>query len=446
MKNKKKFVLLLSLLGTSTIALTMILATSKKTLMRKTFADDDPTYTLTTGNCTEAEVTAKEFVRNTSKGNPITFKLIGEHSYDKYSISKINATGSGRPSAAIYNETPLSGLTQMTFSAQTSTYYKCFYGSSLENLEYATEVIKDRVGESITIEFEGVNIQHFKLVRVNCDGNTSASFLKSISLEYKCENVVNRGVGFADSMSIGLANPFANDGTFVFDYKATSGDTLRMCFMQNDWSKYFGYMTLSADGTEIYGSPKREHHFGIRTSPLSDGYVHVTIDFTTFNMTNAVDGDRSNVPDSVDLIYFSGGNASGYIDILPNAHALEGMICDYEITSTGSSKTLNFPFTVDIQPNMEVVIDMVYDDPTQNLVIAFGYSGSTGNYYGYDTINGSTNRIRAGAYIDHISSTHIRVIYDLDDLSLSFETNALKVVYIRSSSSALGTLNFYTNL
>ena len=445
MKDKKKGLLLASVITLTAATLTVVLTTNKKTLLKKAFADNDPTYTLTTGNCTEAEVGALEFVRNTSNGNPITFKLTGEHSYDKYSISKINATGSGRPSASIYNETPIRGLTQMTFSAQTSTYYKCFYGSSLENLEYATEVIKDRVGESITIEFQGINIQHFRLVRVNCNGNTSASFLKSISLEYKCENVVNRGVSFANGNGIDLPVAFPSDGTFVFDYKATSGSTLRMCFMQSDWSKYFGYMTLSADGSEIYGSAKREHHFGIRTSPLSDGYVHVTIDFTKFDMTNAA-YNRDNVPNQINVIYFSGCDAEGYIDILPSTHALEGMINNYAVSAPGSTQSIDFPFTVDIETNMEVVIDMVYDDPTQNLVIGFGYSGSSGNYYGYNTIAGSTNRIAAGAYIDHISSTHIRVIYDLDDLGLAFEVNALTIIYIRSSSVATGTLNFYINL
>ena len=408
---------------------------------------DDITYTLETGTCTEAEVNAREFVRTTVAGNPITFKLTGKHSYDMYSISKINATGSGNPSAAIYNQTPISGLTQMTFRADTTTVYKCFYGSNLENLEYASEVIRDRVGENITIDFQGINIQYFRLVRLNiANGSYDASFLKPITLKYKCENATNRGVSFSNGMGIDLASPFANDGTFSFDYKATSGETMRLCFMQSDWSKYFGYMTLSADGTKIYGATKREHHFGIRVSPLSDGYNHVTIDFTKFDMTNAKDGDRSNIPDQIDMVYFSGGDVSGYIDLLPTTHALEGMVNNYTVTATGSTEDTNLPFSYDIKANMEVVVDMVYDDPSKSLVLGFGYSGTTGNYYGYNTLSTTTNRIAVGAYIDHISATHDRYIYDLDDLDLHFSVSALEVIYFRSSSTATGTFNFYINL
>ena len=446
MKNKKLGIALASIVGLTSIVFTMVVALNKNWSIKRTVAEDQ-TYTLNTGTCTEAEVNAKEFVRNTSAGNPITFKMTGNHAYDSYSISKINATGSGSPSATIYNQTPIRGLTQMTFRADTTTYYKCFYGSSLENPEYASEVIKDRVGESITIDFEGINIQYFKLVRLNvANGSYDASFLKPITLKYKCENATNRGVSFENGQSIGLNESFPSNGTFVFDYKATSGSTLRMCFLQSDWGKYFGYMTLSADGTEIYGSVKREHHFGIRVSPLSDGYNHVTIDFTKFDMTNSKDGDRTNVPDQIDLIYFSGGDVAGYIDILPTTHSLEGMVNNYSVTASGSTDSINFPFEVAIQPNMEVVVDMVYDDETKPLVIGFGYSGSTGNYYGYNTISNSTNRIAVGAYVYHISSNHVRLIYDLDDLNLNFSVNALKVIYIRSSSTATGTLNFYINL
>ena len=182
MKNKTKGLFFAGFTGLLSVALSIVVIHNNNLSKKKTVADDI-TYTLNTGTCTEAEVNAREFVRNTDSGYPITFKLTGNHTYDSYSISKINATSSGNPSGAVYNETAIKGLTQMTFRAQTSTYYKCFYGSSLENLEYATEVIKDRIDEDITIDFEGINIQHFKLVRVNVAGKYDASFLKPITLK-----------------------------------------------------------------------------------------------------------------------------------------------------------------------------------------------------------------------------------------------------------------------
>jgi len=443
MNNKKKY-LFLGTVGLFALALVVSMVTGQKYLGKNAFADE-PSYVLNTGTCTDAEVTAKEFVRNTADGNPITFKMTGDHSFDQYSVSKINVSGSAKESASLYNETPISGLTQMTFRADNFMNYKCFYGSDLENLEYAHELINDRVGETITIDFEGVNIQYFKLVCLNLSGNYNASFLKPISLKYKCANAINRGVSFANGTSISLDDAFPNDGTFAFDYKATAGETLRICFLQNDWSKYFGYMSLSTDGTQIYGTTEREHHFGIKVSPLSDGYIHVTIDFTQFGMTNNKDNDRSNIPESIKIIYIYGCDAEGYIDLLPTTHALEAILDNYTVTSTGSIQSIYFPFDIAIKPNMEVIVDMVYDDPTQKLSFAFGAEGSTGSYHPYDNVKGSDNRLGyTGGYIEHVSSSHIRIIYDLDALGLEF--NVLHVAFLSSGSLATGTLNFYINL
>ena len=444
MVEKKKHMLFASIIGIFSVALAVVVAKSHTWSIQKTFANDEP-YILSTGTCTEAEVNAREFVRYTDKGNPITFKLTGNHSYDKYSISKINATSSSNPSATIYNETPIRGLTQMTFSAATSTYYKCFYGSDLDNLEYATEIIKDRISENITIDFEGINIQYFKLVRVNLNGSYDASFLKPITLKYECENEVSRGESFANGTELYLSESFPNDGTFAFDYKATSGTSLRLCFMQSDWSKYFGYLSLSADGTQIYGTTQREHRFGVRTSPLSDGYVHVTVDFSTFGMTNNVE-NRNNVPTTVDKIYISGCDSEGFIDLLPTTHSLEGLLVNHTVTTSGSIQSIHLPFAVEYKANMEVIIDMNYDDPTQKLSIAFGsYNGR----YDYKNLVGGDNRFGyVGAYIVHISNTHHQFIFDLDDYidHINGTLDVLNKLFIHSGSLATGTLNFYINL
>lgn len=439
MENKKKKLMLASAIGLFAVTLAMVFMADFKQFGKQVLGDE-LSYTLNTGTCTEAEVSAKQFVRNTSEGNPITFKMTGTHTFNQYSISNINATGSGNPSASVYNETPITGLYQMTFSADNSTYYKCFYGSSLDNLEYATKLIKDRVGETITINFEGVNIQHFKLVRVNVNGKYDASYLKPISLKYKCSNIVSRGESYENGTSINLAEDFSNNGTFAFDYKATSGSTLRICFMDRDWAKYFGYMSLSADGTQIYGSTKREHEYGIRTSPLSDGYVHVTIDFTKFGMTNGA-YNRDNVPSSIGVVLISGCDSAGFIDVLPTTHAFEGIVNNHAVTSTGSTQAINLPFVIDYSANMEIVVDMVYDDPTKKLTIGFG---SFSGYYGYYNLLGSDNRISLGGYVEHVSNTHLRFIFDLDDLAGT--SDVLGILFVHSASLATGTLNFYINL
>ena len=86
-----------------------------------------------------------------------------------------------------------------------------------------------------------------------------------------------------------------------FEYKIESGEYFNVALMPN-WSSYYGYFQLDAEGTNIYN--------GVSYEKLSDGYIRVTFDMAKLTKV-------SGTPTvAIDFLYIRGSftNASGYID------------------------------------------------------------------------------------------------------------------------------------
>ena len=89
--------------------------------------------------------------------------------------------------------------------------------------------------------------------------------------------------------------------TLSFEYKIVSGEKINIALMPN-WSSFYGYFELNAEGTNIYN--------GVTYEKLSDGYIRVTFDMAALTQ-------MSGTPNAaIDFLYIRGNwsDANGYID------------------------------------------------------------------------------------------------------------------------------------
>ena len=89
--------------------------------------------------------------------------------------------------------------------------------------------------------------------------------------------------------------------TISFEYKITEGNKMSVALMPN-WSSFYGYFELNAEGTNIYN--------GVTYEKLGDGYIRVTFDMAKLTKLSGTPTT------AIDFLFIRGdwSDASGYID------------------------------------------------------------------------------------------------------------------------------------
>ena len=289
-----------------TIALGLVLAGGFLSSNRATFSAraDDPTYTVSLGQVSAAEATAKSFTRKTSGGADITFNTKGSVT----TLSGYVANMSYADDNAIYNVTPITGLKQITFNVANHANIKLMYGSDPDNLEYTTETYADGILDTnIVVDLSDAdNASYFQLVHFSGTG----CYLKSFTIGYSCAASAIRGEAFGSAgFSKGVS--YTMDDVITLDVKFTSDSSTHIALaLLQDWSgNQFGYFDIYANGT-ITNDP------GVSIKLLDDGYYRIAFDL---DQITSVAGTPTEV-----AVLFANNNwtdATGYIDFEPTSKA-----------------------------------------------------------------------------------------------------------------------------
>ena len=111
-----------------------------------------------------------------------------------------------------------------------------------------------------------------------------------------------RGEAFTAGVDLTINPSVTGEFTTIsFDYKIESGEYFNIALLPN-WSSFYGYFQLDAEGTGIYN--------GVSYEKLADGYIRVTFDMAKLTKV-------SGTPTAaIDFLFIRGNwtNASGYID------------------------------------------------------------------------------------------------------------------------------------
>lgn len=367
------------------------------------------TYTFQTGVCTEEEVTAGGFTRNTSENNPIHFRFGGAYAYDGYSVAKLQG-GAGQ--ACFYNETPITGLKSITFRAGTNMNLKVYYGSTLDAVAgYVQLTSADFTGpnNSATVEFNAANVNFFSIVHNPSEWNIT--YLRSVSMTYYCGETY-RGETLTSGVNIAknLPNLPLTD-TFVFDLKITDDTNTHINVMFGDgWGNFFGYFAIYKNGAT------GAKYDGVKVITLSDGYLRCTFDFS--KLTKVGDGVQIENITKIDLIYIRGNwsDANGYVDIQPTVSAFEVLSPTQSIINVNTNREigLNEKFMLDWrftegQTGREFF--NFSDDDWQN------YYGTFGIWVG-STTGTITNGTVAGLSVEVVGVSHFLLTFDISQLEV----------------------------
>ena len=111
----------------------------------------------------------------------------------------------------------------------------------------------------------------------------------------------NRGTSFSANKDLTMmVSATGAVKTLSFEYKILSGEHFNIALMPN-WSAYYGYFQLTADGGSFNG---------VTFENLDDGYIRVTFDMAALTKIN---GTPTSV---IEFMYLRGSwtDANGYID------------------------------------------------------------------------------------------------------------------------------------
>ncbi len=222
----------------------------------------------------------------------------------------------------------------------------------------------------------------------------------------------------------------------TFDYKITDGEYFQFILMGTDWQHWYGYYEMDADGNDSYE--------GIACEQLSNGYIRVTLDIAKINVIC-----DAGAPDTIARFYISGSrsNASGTVDNIrclteitedgdDNIGGNEGEDVP-EVTGRGRRFLSGEGVNVDLGEGTFSTVTMEYaitNDGTFSMAVC----GSWTDYYGYYDFdkNGIVGNY-AGITCETLEDGYVRVIFDVDALSLTYgaPTNHLKFLYISSGNN-----------
>lgn len=355
---------------------------------------------------TATEAAAGQFSRNTSKGNEIVFMTSGSDTISAHDGETSNQKWCDiKAGGYIYNSTPITGLSKISFAGNWDYDVRVYYGSTL-NYEYSVDY-RNVEDTPLTIDFaaRGLVISYFKYEVVSLtNAKTSLRFLE---LEYSCSSEASEGAEFfaGTDKTISLSKHYEVDtDVLTFDVKHKD-ETLKasvMLFGGGDWDHYFGYYDISTTTSQT----------GITVTKLPDNYYRYELDLSKLNRTNS-SWNRDNVPEYVDSIYIRGNwtTGSGYIEVEPK---------DYHFVSTrGTAFTGGIGCTVTFSGGTYssiIVVDfklVSIADPNYERVRFM--IGNWNEHYGYFSLysNLSVEGQKGATSVQRLIDGYIRVTIDL---------------------------------
>lgn len=261
---------------------------------------------------TTAEAAAGQFSRNTSKGNEIVFMTSGSDTISAHDGETSNQKWCDiQVGGYIYNSTPITGLTKISFAGNWDYDVRVYYGSSL-NYEYSVDY-RNAEDTTLSIDFEsrGLAISYFKYEVIGLtNSNTSLRFLE---LEYSCDATPVEAQQFVagTDKTLTLSKQYDITSDVVTIDVKFADETKKVfvsLFNSKDWDHYFGYYGLTPDQADA----------GITVTKLPDNYYRFELSLPELTKTNNA-WNRDNVPEFVNIVYIRGNwtTATGYVELEP---------------------------------------------------------------------------------------------------------------------------------
>ena len=243
---------------------------------------------------------------------------------------------------------------------------------------------------------------------------------------------IPRGAAFTGGTDYTLALPdIALTETIIIDFKFTSENGTYINFMLGDWSNFFGYYKLTAEGS------LGENYDGISLTYLSDGYFRVTV---VLGELTKVNGD----PTTISLFRIRGksSTASGYCDFNPSEEP--------EIIR-GSAFYASTSFSKEISPALSLtdtfVVDIKFTTGSSTYVTILLREG-WGDYYGYYKIyaNGTFASAYNGVTIQLLEDGYYRVTFNIPQLDIGSNFENITQIDLFHMSGSRTTADGYIEL
>ena len=399
MKRKNKLIMGATLSATVALVFGAVFAFSSKKNTEPTKATE-PEYSVSLGNISAAEASAKSFVRESSGGAEITFNTAGTVN----NLSGYVANMFYGDDSAIFNVSPITGLKEIRFVVANHANVKLLYGSDPNNMEYASETYDDTIlNNEVVIDLtDAVGASYFRFLHFRGTG----AYLKTFTITYACSNKTVRGESF-DTTGFTKAVSYTMDDVVTMDVKFTSDSSTHIAFvLLQDWNgNQFGYFNLYANGTLGGTYP------GIVMRLLDDGYYRITFDIDQLTPTGS--------PSSVTVLYARTGwtNATGYVDFEPSSKGLATVLTDYAFTSGTSLTPLA---NMNLSADKEIIVDVQFskeEDDGKQLALIFG-SPDWDNMRGYFYMANTGTGTWTGVSVQTLGERHYRYFFDIDLLKV----------------------------
>ena len=267
------------------------------------------------------------------------------------------------------------------------------------------------------------------LFRISGTRTTANGFIDHISFS---KVFIPRGAAFTGGTDYTINPPdIALTETIIIDFKFTSENGTYINFMLGDWSNYYGYYKITAEGS------LGENYDGISLTYLSDGYFRVTIVLSELTKVNGT-------PTTISLFRIRGksSTASGYCDFNPN---------EEPEVSRGSAFYASTSFSQDISPALSLTDTFVVD-------IKFTTGSSTyatillregwGDYYGFYKIfaNGTLASAYNGVTIQLLEDGYYRVTFNIAQLDIGSNFENITQIDLFHMSGSRTTADGYIDL
>lgn len=395
MQEKHKKLFIFSTISFAAMALVVGFASAKSNLPSAMTKATTPEYSISLGNISAAESSAKSFIRKTSGGADITFNTAGSVT----NLSGYVANMSYADDNAIYNVTPITGLKEIRFQVANHANVKVMYGSDPNNMEYVSETYTDTIlNTEVVIDLsDSVNVQYFRFIHFRGTG----AYLKSFTAIYSCSPSPTRGVAF-DSNGFSESVNYTIDDVITLDIKFTSASDTHMALaLLQDWSgNQFGYFNIYANGT-ITSDP------GVSMKLLDDGYYRVAFDLDQIETL-------SGTPSTVTVLFARSGwtDATGYVDFEPTSKVAHTLVTDCAFSSGNAITPAQ---SMKLPADKELIIEIQFskeDEAGKQIALVLATDWS--NMYGYFNLNNNGTGTWTGVGVQTLGERHYRYFFDID--------------------------------
>lgn len=426
---KKRNLLFTSICSFTMLAVVGTLLLTSNEGLTLTRANDTETYSVTldkNNGLTDAEKTAKEFVRNSSGGNPTTFKTYGGSSFapssGDFAIAR-DANG------WFYNSTPMNGLESLAFKCSNSTIQmKVFFfneevNSTRDNWVANSGVLSGQTEYTVEIPRFENPIKYLVWQQLGSGNN----WLKYFVFNYSCASTFeNRGKTFnpTDGQTFDIEAVPEATGSIDFDVKWTDlgsnkGEISLALFGGTGWSETFGYKTIHSD--YVTGDIP-----GLYVYHLSDGYVRFTWKLSEMECA----GTR---PTSINVVHVRGGNwtkSTGYADVNSSVNVIE-----YEGGRYSGASNFSMTYEAVTLANYYMQIEIKFDEGISNdeTQVYIADSSACNQYYGnYKLLKNGLGSTFAGVSFEILDNGARRYTFDFSLCTRGTDTKPTTSTYAYS--------------